>query len=142
MPLVYAGSGDTEPITEAHERARKVNPKYLGGELVRIAGGRNLAETELIMGLLLEEGIPSTQQRARGFDVPDFLAAGPRDVLVPTAAYEAARTLLLDSEAQGLPGPAPEGAFQPTAPSKLAAVVVGATVAVGALVFLVDRVSG
>ena len=27
--------------------------------------------------MLLEEGIPSVQRRTRGFDVPDFLAAGP-----------------------------------------------------------------
>jgi hypothetical protein len=32
----------------------------------------------------------------RGFDVPDFLAAGPRDVLVPEAGVEAARDLLVD----------------------------------------------
>ena len=33
--------------------------------------------------MLLEEGIPSLLRRSGGFDVPDFLAAGPRDVLVP-----------------------------------------------------------
>jgi hypothetical protein len=44
--------------------------------------------------MLLEEGIPSSERRARGFDVPDFLAGGPREILVPEAAYEAARELL------------------------------------------------
>ena len=85
MPLVYVGRGEEEPITEAHERARKVKPQYLGGELVKAALGRNQAEAELIQGMLLEEGIPSVQRRTRGFDVPDFLAAGPRDILVPEA---------------------------------------------------------
>ena len=33
MPLVYVGRGEEEPITAAHERARKVKPQYLGGEL-------------------------------------------------------------------------------------------------------------
>ena len=33
-------------------------------------------------------------RRAPGFDVPDFLAAGPRDVLVPRGGEEAARELL------------------------------------------------
>ena len=107
MPLVYAGSREQAPITEAHEKARKVKPQYVGGELVRVAGGRNLAETELIQGMLLEEGIPSMQRRSRGSDVPDFLAGGRRDIMVPEAAYEAAHALLSDAEDSGLPGPEP-----------------------------------
>ena len=76
--------------------------QYVGGELVKAAMGSNLAEAELIQGILLEEGIPSVQRRTRGFDVPDFLAAGPRDILVPEAAYEAARELLTDTGEHGL----------------------------------------
>ena len=94
MPLVYMGRGEEQPITEAHERARKVKPQYTGGRQVRVAGAHNLAEAELIQGMLLEEGIPSFQRRTRGFDVPDFLAAGPRDILVPEAGAEAAKELL------------------------------------------------
>ena len=56
---------------------------------------------DFIQGLLLEEGIPSLQRRARGFDVPDFLAAGPRDVLVPESGAPAAREVLLQSELIG-----------------------------------------
>jgi hypothetical protein len=37
-------------------------------------------------------------RRSRGFDVPDFLAAGPRDVLVPEGGAEAARDMLAGSE--------------------------------------------
>jgi pimeloyl-ACP methyl ester carboxylesterase len=94
MPLVYAGTREQAPITDAHERARKVRPQYARGDLIRVTGGRHLAEAELIQGILLEQGIPSVLRRARGFDVPDFLAAGPRDVLVPESGYEAARELL------------------------------------------------
>ena len=84
MPLVAAGGEPLdEPLSEAHERARKIDPRYTEGELVRVAGGRNQAEAELIQGLLLEEGVPSILRRTAGFDVPDFLAAGPRDVMVP-----------------------------------------------------------
>jgi hypothetical protein len=43
---------------------------------------------------LLEEGIPSMLRRAGGFDVAEFLAAGPRDVLVPESGAEAAREAL------------------------------------------------
>ena len=67
MPLVYVGRGDDEPVTAAHERARKVKPQYVGGEQLRVARARNLAEAELIQGILLEEGIPSVQRRTRGF---------------------------------------------------------------------------
>ena len=85
MPLVYVGRGEQEPITEAHERARKVKPEYIGGDPVKVGFASNLAEAQLIQGMLLEEGIPSFERRMRGFDVPDFLAAGPRDILVPAA---------------------------------------------------------
>jgi hypothetical protein len=39
-----------------------------------------------VQGLLRAEGIPSMLRRTRGFDVPDMLAAGPRDVMVPRRA--------------------------------------------------------
>ncbi len=34
MPLVYVGRGEEQPITEAHERARKIKPQYTGGRQV------------------------------------------------------------------------------------------------------------
>ena len=98
MPLVYAGTREEEPITDAHEKARKVRPQLARGELRRVTGGRNLSEAELIQGILLDQGIPSILRRTRGFDVPDFLAAGPRDVLVPESGYQAARELLRDAD--------------------------------------------
>ena len=48
--------------------------------------------------MLLEEGVPSILRRTRGFDVPDFLAAGPRDILVPQAALDTARELLTQAD--------------------------------------------
>lgn len=99
VPLVPAGAESLEqPLSEAHAKARKINPVYAEGRLVRVAGGRNQAEAELIQGLLLTEGVPSMLRRSAGFDVPDFLAAGPRDVLVPESGVEVARELLLQSE--------------------------------------------
>jgi hypothetical protein len=95
MPLVYVGAEPAEsPRDEAHGRARKIDPRFTEGQLVRVAGGRHQAEAELIQGMLLEEGVPSILRRSAGFDVPDFLAAGPRDVLVPEAGSAAARELL------------------------------------------------
>ena len=37
-------------------------------------------------------------RRTAGFDVPDFLAAGPRDVLVAESGLGVAREILLESE--------------------------------------------
>jgi hypothetical protein len=110
MPLVYAGTREEAPITDAHERARKVRPQYARGDLIRVTGARNLADGEFIQGILLDQGIPSMLRRARGFDVPDFLAAGPRDVLVPESGYEAARDVLRSEDmlmAEADPGSMP-----------------------------------
>jgi hypothetical protein len=95
MPLVYAGPATVEaPRDRAHEHARKIRPEFTRGELVRVGWGRNQAEAELIQNLLLEEGVPSMLRRSAGADVPDFLAAGPRDVLVPESGAAAARETL------------------------------------------------
>jgi hypothetical protein len=90
------GSGD-----EARWRARKIKPQLSEGRLVRIAYARNLAEAEFIQGLLLEQGVPSLLRRSAGFDVPDFLAAGPRDVLVPQSGVTVARETLMEAELIG-----------------------------------------
>jgi hypothetical protein len=106
MPLVYAGAQGMEaPITDRHERARKIKPQFAEGDLVRVAGGRNQAEAEFIQGLLLEEGVPSLLRRSRGFDVPDYLAAGPRDVMVPASGVSTARQVLLEAEMLPSGGP-------------------------------------
>src|SRR4051794_22852099 len=98
MPLVYAGPDGSAPSTPMRERARKIDPRYAQGEPVRVAFTRNQAESDLVQNILLEEGIPSMARRTRGFDVPDFLAAGPRDVLVPEAGAEMARALLREAD--------------------------------------------
>ena len=40
-------------------------------------------------------------KRSAGFDVPDMLAAGPRDVLVPRSGAEVAREVLMQAELLG-----------------------------------------
>lgn len=98
---------------------------------MRVAGARNQTEAEFIQGLLLEEGIPSMLRRARGFDVPDFLAAGPREVLVPSSALAAAREVLLESELIEQGGQAAvAGTGWPTAAFLLGALVLVAIVVV------------
>lgn len=93
VPLVQPAEGDTE-LTERQLRARKIKPQYAEGRLVKVARAQSQPEAEFIQGLLLEEGIPSMNRRSVGSDVPDFLAAGARDVLVPAAGADVAREAL------------------------------------------------
>ena len=116
FPLVYAGY-------------EKIDPEYTRGDLVRVAGGRNQAEAELIQNLLLEEGIPSVVRRSAGFDVPDYLAGGPRDVLVTESAVEAAHQMLLDTDLA--PKTAP-----PTPGSPLRTVAIAAGIVAAAMLFV------
>ena len=134
MPLVYSGGERlAKPITERHERARKIKPQYAEGDLVRVAGGRNQVEAEFIQGLLLEEGVPSTLRRTAGFDVPDFLAAGPRDVLVPESGVLTAREVLLESDlGAGPPAAGP-------APLKLLAGLIGGLALLSVVAWLVSE---
>ena len=79
------------------EREREPKP-------VKVAWARNLAEAEMIEGLLAAEGIPCLIQRTAAADVPDFLAAGPRNILVPPSAAEQAAQILGEGEEFELPG--------------------------------------
>jgi hypothetical protein len=99
LPLVLPGGPGLEAeLSDAQQRARKIKPQYAEGKLVRVAGGRNQIEAEFISMLLLEEGVPSVVRRAAGFDVPDFLTIGPRDVLVAESGLQAARDILLQAD--------------------------------------------
>jgi hypothetical protein len=93
MPLVHVPGAERE-ADERQRKARKIKPQYAEGRLVKVARANSQPESELIEALLLEEGIPSMSRRSGGFDVPDFLAAGPRDILVPESGAEAAREAL------------------------------------------------
>ncbi len=97
LPLVR-DAPQSEQVSERHQRLRKIKPQLSEGPLAMVAQARNQTEAEFIQGLLLEEGVPSLLRRSAGFDVPDFLAAGPRDVLVPLSGLDTARETLLQAE--------------------------------------------
>jgi hypothetical protein len=97
LPLTFQADRDLE-VDDRHRIARKIKPQLSEGRLVRVAGAHNQTEGEFIQALLLEEGVPSVLRRSAGFDVPDFLAAGPRDVLVPESGAPTAREVLLQAE--------------------------------------------
>ncbi len=93
--------------------------------LVRVAGGRNQVEAELIADLLRQDGIPSLIQRSAGFDVPDYLAAGPRDVLVRASHAHVAFDLLQE---HGLASRSEREVVSVPAVRVLLALVVGVAV--------------
>lgn len=127
LPLVPPGGGEAE-VTPAQAIARKVKPSYAEGRLVRVVTARNLVEAEFIQSLLLDAGVPSTLRRTAGFDVPEMLAAGPRDVMVPLAGLQAAREMLLEAELL----PTGERA---DSPARLAIWLLVAFAVVGAIVW-------
>ncbi|HEX9966783.1 MAG TPA: DUF2007 domain-containing protein [Solirubrobacterales bacterium] len=73
------------------------------GKLVKVAWASQQAEAELIQGLLREHGIPSIAKRDT-WDVPEMLAAGPRQILVAEENAERAREVLEGAEGEAVPG--------------------------------------
>jgi hypothetical protein len=67
------------------------------GPLVKVAFARNQAEAEMLQALLLQSDIPSVLKRSRGFDAPEFMAAGPHDVFVASTMAGRAREVLADT---------------------------------------------
>jgi hypothetical protein len=92
IPLVFVDG--PARLTDRRERARKVRPQYSEGRLVRVASAPHQAEAEMVSQMLLDEGVASVVRRSGGFDVPDFLAAGPRDIMVAESGVEIARDVL------------------------------------------------
>jgi Putative prokaryotic signal transducing protein len=142
MPLVHPGLDDVhKPLSEAQERARKIRPEYTRGEPVRVATAQQQAEAEWIQNLLLEEGIPSYIRRSAGFDVPDFLAAGPRDLLVPESGADAAREILGAAELDSTIATAPPAAQRRQAVF-VAAWLIGGAALVSFIAWELVRLAG
>jgi hypothetical protein len=134
LPLVLQATGEEADYESArHRRLRKVKPQLSEGELVKVAWARNGPEGEFIQGLLLEEGVPSMLRRSAGFDVPDFLAGGPRDVMVPISGAQTAREVLLGADV--VSGDAPS---RPVDPRRLLVGLLVALAAGALLVFLLS----
>ena len=68
---------------------------------VKVGSAPNETYALLMEGILRNDGIPVLIRRGAGFDIPDFLSAGPRDVLVPGTFAEEARQLLADTTGLG-----------------------------------------
>ena len=72
---------------------------------MKVAAAPDESVALLMDGVLKDAGITSLIQRAACFDAPDFLSAGPRDVLVPASLVEEAKQVLEDTTGLGLYAP-------------------------------------
>jgi Putative prokaryotic signal transducing protein len=98
----------SEPAPVGALAVRAPLREFATGDLRRVAVAANQVEADMLEGLLRSEGIPCLVRRSFGSDVPDFLAAGRRDILVPEGGLAAARSLLqLPPSTRELPSPPP-----------------------------------
>src|ERR1700761_8527393 len=120
-----------------------------GGKLVKVGFARNQAEAEMLQALLLESDIPSVLKRSGGFDAPECLAAGPRDIWVNRGHADDARRILAETttESEGeeraeLEGEARlrETGGEPIDPRRLALYVAGALIAAIVIIWIVYEI--
>jgi hypothetical protein len=92
-------------------------------DLVKVAYASDEAQAELLQGLLRLSDVESVVRRAPGFDVPEFLAAGPRDVLVAASDVPLARDLLREVDPGEPEPPSRAGGDRPS--RVLAGLLIG-----------------
>jgi hypothetical protein len=92
-------------------------------DLVKVAHAHDQTEADFLQGLLGDADAGSVVRRAPGFDVPGFLAAGPRHVLVAASDVPVAQ----DGLRHGDPGePEPSSRSGADRPSRvLAGLLIG-----------------
>jgi hypothetical protein len=121
-----------------------------GGKLVKVGFARNQAEAEMLQALLLESDIPSVLKRSGGFDAPEFLAAGPRDIWVNRGHAEDAKRILAETlteseseEREELEGEArlARTGGDPTSPGRLALYVAAGLVVAIVIVWILYEIA-
>jgi hypothetical protein len=104
----------------------------------------------MLQALLLESDIPSILKRSGGFDAPEFLAAGPRDIWVNRGHAEDARQILTETlteseseEREEMEGEARlrKTGGDPTSPGRLALYVAAGLVVAIVIVWIVYEIS-
>ena len=76
-------------------------------ELIKVGNVPDQGQAEFLQALLRDADVNSVVRRSPGFDVPEFLAAGPRDVLVAASDVPVAREILREVD-PGAPEPSSE----------------------------------
>jgi hypothetical protein len=97
-------------------------------DLVKVAYALDQAEAEFLQGLLHDAHVGSVVRRAPGFDVPEFLAGGPRHVLVVASDVPIARDVLRQGEPDETAPPARSSADRPS--RVLAGLLIGVALVV------------
>jgi hypothetical protein len=100
-------------------------------DLVKVAYASDESEAELLQGLLRTADVNSVVRRAPGFDVPEFLAAGPREVLVAASDVPVARDVLREVDPGEPEPPSRSGADRPSR------VLTGVLIAAALVAFVV-----
>jgi Putative prokaryotic signal transducing protein len=95
-PLSSEPHGTSAIVNAPQTDGRSPHPG--SGDLVKVARAENEAEAEFLHGLLQGEGVPSLLRRTPSADVPEFLAAGARDVLVSAADADVARDIVIGGD--------------------------------------------
>ena len=98
-------------------------PSTADNELVKVAYARDEPEAEFLQGLLHDADVGSVVRRAPGFDVPEFLAAGPRHVLVAASDVPVARDVLRQVDPDETAPPTRSSADRPS--RVLAGLLIG-----------------
>jgi len=83
-------------------------------DLVKVAYANDQSEAEFLQGLLRDADVGSVLRRAPGFDVPEFLAAGPREVFVAASDAPVAREVLRQDDPGEPVPPSRSGADRPS----------------------------
>ena len=96
-------------------------------DLVKVAYAHDQAEAEFLQGLLHDADVGSVVRRAPGFDVPEFLAGGPRHVLVAASDVPIARDVLRQGEPDETAPPTRSSADRPRG---LAGLLIGVALVV------------
>jgi hypothetical protein len=98
-------------------------PEHNDSDLVNVAYAHDQTEGEFLQGLLHDADVGSVVRRAPGFDVPEFLAAGPREVLVAASDVPIARDVLRQGDPDETAPPTRSGADRPS--RVLAGLLIG-----------------
>ena len=105
-------------------------------DFVKVAHANDQAQAELLQGLLRSADVGSVVRRAPGFDVPEFLAAGPREVLVAASDVPVARDVLREVDPGERGPPSRSGA------DRRSRVLAGVLIAVALVALVVCLATG
>ena len=119
-----------EPVSERHMRARKVDPRYTEGELVRVAGAMNQAEAEFVQGCCSRRASPRRCAARAASTCPTCSPRARATSSSPPRVMPPAREVLLQAEIVR------DEPVEMTSPTRLLAALSAAVAVVALIVWL------